>query len=221
MSTHFSVMEVLLPISSNHLFIGLHKKYSVFKLYVIECSFQAKHTFFKNCIRTSKNFINVTKTCSSRHQLAQVSYMYNGLFPKKLKLPPSSPSKKEALLVTSDLSLTAFLSDFDEAIVPHHVEIYGTLYEAGMILILSKAIVGQSLTVGLLKYIAVVNGDVVFGCQSFKAEQSSFGYYVTTKSLNNLVSIKQADLVDVVPLVRIGPPSAFYFCLHHYVSVRN
>lgn len=35
--------------------------------------FESKHQFFKNIIRSSRNFINVTSTLSKRHQMFQVS----------------------------------------------------------------------------------------------------------------------------------------------------
>ena len=63
---------------------------------------EAKHTFFKNCIRTSKNFINVSKTCASRHQMAQISYTYSGLFPRMLDIPASALKIKEMKLINPD-----------------------------------------------------------------------------------------------------------------------
>ena len=41
---------------------------------------ESKHTYFKNVVRSSKNFKNVPLTCASRHQFAQVGYSYQGLF---------------------------------------------------------------------------------------------------------------------------------------------
>uniref|UniRef100_L7LW54 Putative zxd family zinc finger c n=1 Tax=Rhipicephalus pulchellus TaxID=72859 RepID=L7LW54_RHIPC len=42
--------------------------------------FEGKHQYFKQCIRSTKNFKNVTKTLSERHQLFQAFLAARGLF---------------------------------------------------------------------------------------------------------------------------------------------
>jgi hypothetical protein len=42
--------------------------------------FEGKHSYFKNCGRTAKNFINITKTQSEKHQLLQAFYSSGSLF---------------------------------------------------------------------------------------------------------------------------------------------
>ena len=91
-------------------------------------------------------------------------------------------------------------------------------YEPGMVLVLGKADFGQTLTVGLLRTIAVDQEDVMFGCESFEAEQSEFGYYVTTKVINKFLVINHSDLADYHPLNRVGSVNSFCFCLHHFIS---
>ena len=58
---------------------------------------KSKHVFFENVIRTAKNFKNPPMTCAVRHQLAQISYHFQGLFPLKLEIPGNSLPKKEYL----------------------------------------------------------------------------------------------------------------------------
>ena len=66
---------------------------------------EAKHTFMKNCIRTSKNFINPPKTCASRHQMAQISYRYTGLFPSKYDIPENAATVRDMMQMRSDTFL--------------------------------------------------------------------------------------------------------------------
>ena len=58
---------------------------------------KSKHVFFENVIRTAKNFKNPPMTCDVQHQLAQISYHFQGLFPLKLEIPGNSLPKKEYL----------------------------------------------------------------------------------------------------------------------------
>ena len=62
---------------------------------------ESKHTYFKGVIKASKNFKNAPKTCASRHQLAQVSYRFYGLFPiSKFDIPANSLSLSDTILIS-------------------------------------------------------------------------------------------------------------------------
>ena len=116
---------------------------------------ESKHQFFKNCIRTSKNFINPTKTCSVRHQRAQISYGYEELFSDKFDVPVNTLAAKDVRKISSDKFLLTFLADVDDdALIPTNINIFGTKYEAGMVVILSKGDCGKMI-VGVLKSISV------------------------------------------------------------------
>ena len=140
---------------------------------------ESKHQYFKNCVRTSKNFINPTKTCASRHQMAQITFGYNGLFPVKLEIPDKSVSARELENVELDQFLKTFISSQNpDAIIPSSVTVFGTLYGAGMVLVLEKEDFGK-LKIGVLKAISVVKDKVLFGCSTFESFQSKHCYYVT------------------------------------------
>ena len=180
---------------------------------------EAKHTFFKNCIRTSKNFINVSKTCASRHQMAQISYAYSGLFPRMLDIPASALKIKEMKLINPDPFLKMFMSKLSQnALVPAKIKVFGTNYEPGAVLVLAKTGFGEIMRVGVLRAIAVENDQVVFGYTCLEAQQSKHGFYVTTKQLSNFEMCKISELADHQPLQKIGPAESFRFCLHHYIS---
>ena len=180
---------------------------------------EAKHCFFKNCIRTSKNFKNVTKTCASRHQMAQITYAYSGLFPRKLEIPDSALTKKEIMKINPEPFLQSFLAKFKpDVLVPAKLRIFGTIYEPGMVLVLSKQDFGEVMKVGLLRAIAIDQEQVIFGCVCYEAWLSSDGFYVTTKKISELEVKSLSELADHQPLHRIGSADNFSFCLHHYVT---
>ena len=181
---------------------------------------EAKHTFFKNVVRTAKNFINVPKTCSNRHQMAQISYFYNGLFPKKVVIvSKEAPSKLDILKGISDTYLRDFVERFESYdIFPSKIEVYGTLYKPGMILVLKKAEYQEKLLIGMLRHIGVENDNVFFGCDIFTAVRSKYGYYVSDSNPKKSIVINHSNLADCIPLKRIGPLNSFSFSLHHFVS---
>ena len=48
--------------------------------------FESKHSYFKRCIRSSKNFKNVTKSLADRHQLLQTCLSSSGMFNSEVKI---------------------------------------------------------------------------------------------------------------------------------------
>ena len=179
---------------------------------------ESKHCFLKNVVKTSKNFKNPPKTCALRHQLAQISFGFDGLFPEKLEIPENAPYKKDLIQITFEKSVNDFLKNIpNRAVVPKKVKIWGTNYEPGMLIVLRKDEFGE-LTVGLLKGIAVVDGKVLFGCETFLSSQSKHNYYLALKKIKDLEIWDSEEIVDHHPLTRIGTATNFAFSLHHYVS---
>lgn len=180
---------------------------------------ESKHQYMKNCVRTSKNFINPSKTCASRHQMAQITYAYTGLFPPKFDVPHEAASISELKVMKNDVrdEFVRNLSIGEDALLPTNVTVFGTKYEAGMVLVLDKRSFGE-LTVGLLKVIAYWKEQVYFGCTVFEAVQSKLGFYVTSKKIKNLEVVNHSKLADHHPLHRIGTAERFSFSLHHFVS---
>ena len=180
---------------------------------------ESKHTYFKSVIRTSKNFKNVSLTCSQRHQRAQVSYCYFGLFPRsKFEIPDSSPIAEDLLKVAVDPFMKAFVKDLDpKSLVPKYIKIYGTNYESGKVLVIKKEQHGR-LKVGFIKAISYFNNIVQFVVKTFEASQSKYGSYVTTKFLSENEIVDYDLLADYHPLEMLGPSHSFSFILHHYIS---
>ena len=180
---------------------------------------ESKHTYFKNTIRTAKNFINPALTCANRHQLAQVSYAFYGLFPKtKYEVPDNSPLSSDVSSITTDLAMQTFFKNLDsQAMIPKQIKIYGTTYESGKVLVIKKVEYGK-LTVGLIKAISYFKHEVKFAVKTFEAHQSKYGQYVTTKFLKSHEIVDYRELADYYPLEMIGTCDSFSFVLHHFVS---
>ena len=182
---------------------------------------ESKHTYMKSVIRTAKNFINPSKTCASRHQLAQVSYAYEGLFPvNPIEMPDDTLSVFQVPITNKDDCQRKFLSVLDQnASYPAKLFILGTLYQPGMILILGKPSFGE-LLVGLLKAMSVNGGEVTFCCSSFECTLSNLGYYISRKKVSDFVLLSGRELWDYHPLHRMGTLDSFMFPLHHFVTLK-
>ena len=179
---------------------------------------ESKHQYLKNCTRAAKNFINTAKTCSTRHQLAQVSYRYNGLFPKMLHVPDNALTVRELKVLYRDNFISRFMSTLDDsAVLPPNVTIHGTSYETGMVLVLDKLFEGE-FTVGVLRAIAVLESEVSFCCTAFNARKSKYGYYISEEKVADMTVRGYSSLADYYPLLRIGTMESFIFTLHHFVS---
>ena len=180
---------------------------------------ESKHTYMKSVIRAAKNFKNVALTCATRHQLAQISYCYYGLFSRnKIEIPDKAPEAFDVSKITLDPILKSYICSLDpKTLVPKNVKVFGTHYEAGQVLILKKLCHGL-LKIGLIKCISSNGISLNFCVSTFEASQSKFGFYVTTKFLSDFEATNLDDLADYYPLETVGPNNSFSFILHHFVS---
>ena len=155
-------------------------------------------------MRASKNFRNVIKTCSVRHQRGQLSLAYGGIFPRRIVVPADSPYLKQK---GGNFS--------DNAISPDFVEVWGTNYEHGDILVQKVESFGI-LKIGVIKSIIVDGEKVYFVCNSFKSELRG-GLFVSVGEPSPSIS-EINELADYHPLRRIGSLDRFSFVLHHFIS---
>ena len=180
---------------------------------------ESKHVYFKMVIRAAKNFRNVTKTCSERHQLAQVSYAYTGLFPRsRFEIPDDAVNVKVMKVATSDAFISKFLLTLNQdSLVLKQIRIYGTLYIPGNVIVIKKVSPG-TLKAGILKVIAFYEGVVSFAVSSFIIQQNRYNLYVTTKKVSDFETVRYQDLHDYCPLQRHGTLDSFSISLHHFIS---
>ena len=181
---------------------------------------ESKHTYFKGVIKASKNFKNAPKTCASRHELAQVSYRFYGLFPiSKFDIPANSLSLRDTILISEKDAYLMKASEIldEDSLILTQIKIFGTLYSPGMVLVMKKESYGV-LKVGIIRIISFKGGRVTFGCSKFTAMQSRNNFYVSTENLSSFEFISYDALEDYYPLQRIGDLNKFRFSLHHYIS---
>ena len=180
---------------------------------------ESKHTFFKSVLRTARNFKNVALTCATRHQMAQISFYYYGLFSSsKFEVPDDAPNVNDVLRITSDSSLRSFYGSLQsDAVIPKKLKVFGTGYGIGKVLVLNKLCFGK-LRIGVIKAIAFSSSEVNFSISVFEAHQSKFGYYVTTKFVSPNDTVNYSNLADYRPLEMIGTNKSFSFILHHFIT---
>ena len=135
-----------------------------------------------------------------------------------MAIPANAVSVRE--LNTSNIASLpqVFLAGLSpDALVPTNIKVFGTKYEAGMVLVLEKEDSGE-MKVGILKAISFYKEEVIFGCGVFKALHSKHGFYVTTNQVSDLQIFNHKGLADYHPLQRIGTSDKFCFSLHNFVS---
>ena len=182
---------------------------------------ESKHIYFKGVIKNSKNFRNMAKTCATRHELAQLCYRFQGLFPtRKLEIPPNAVTVVEDQDCGPNVLKDAMEHFGSESLVMKEGKIFGTQYKPGSLLVLGKEDFGE-LDVGLVHCIVVSKGKPVFHCSTFKAFQNQHNYYVATTKIKDSRWILLKEVFDYYPLTKIRTKDSsnfFMFNLHHYVS---
>ena len=180
---------------------------------------ESKHTFHKSVLRTARNFKNVALTCATRHQMAQISFYYYGLFSSsKFEVPVDAPNVYDVLKITSDSGLRSFYSSLQsDSVIPKKLKVFGTVYGIGKVLVLKKMCFGK-LRIGVIKAIAFSSSEVNFSISVFEAHQSKFGHYVTTKFVSPNDTVNYSNLADYCPLEMIGTHKSFSFILHHFIT---
>lgn len=94
--------------------------------------FESKHSYFKRCIRSSKNFRNVTKSLAERHQLFRAYQSHGSLF-SQVQVSDSNSFYLELY----DDGIRAAVADFGlnsrNSVVTDKVRVRGTSYANGML----------------------------------------------------------------------------------------
>ncbi len=115
--------------------------------------YQSKHSYFKRCIRASKNFMNISKSLSERHQLLQAYQSRGNLFCPELIVSDCTRFYPELYDSQIKGALTEFNVSHSNAVVTDRITVRGTCYANDMLVILSCEL--GNLTVGLIACIVV------------------------------------------------------------------
>ena len=137
--------------------------------------------------------------------MAQISYCYGGLFLDNFFIPKTAPSKNVVLANCHDVYVQKFaLSLKDGSLLPSKITAFGLDYKIGKVLILKKSDIGQTLTVGLVRAIGVSGREICFGCSTFEAEQSQYGFYSTQKDLKSFCHVLLKTCLIFTPYSVLG-----------------
>jgi len=99
--------------------------------------FESKHSYFKRCIRASKNFRNITKSLSERHQLLQAFQSRGNVFSPELIMSDCVRFCPELYDSQIKGALKAFNVTSSNAVVTDRITVRGTCYVNDMLVILS------------------------------------------------------------------------------------
>ena len=110
-------------------------------IWVWTMRFESKHKYFKYVIASSQNFINVSKTLSTRHQMLQASYSTSRLYPPKLQVKHATEFSMEFYNQQFQSCLLAcprFCAENQHIVsIAHDVRYKGTDYKKGQIIVTS------------------------------------------------------------------------------------
>lgn len=162
--------------------------------------FESKHSYFKCCIRSSKNFKNVTKSLADRHQLFQAYQCHGNLFSPQVQVQESTSFCPELY----DDHIRAQIENFGlnplNSVVTDKVKVCGTTYANGMLVLQTYA--KKQLLLGQIVSIVVKSETAVI---LFLREKSAkwvpeLGVYEMDQSLGDLVCTNINMLSDYFPL---------------------
>nr|XP_023666586.1 uncharacterized protein LOC111843326 [Paramormyrops kingsleyae]XP_023666587.1 uncharacterized protein LOC111843326 [Paramormyrops kingsleyae] len=163
--------------------------------------FESKHTYFKRCIRSSKNFRNVTKSLADRHQLFQAYQAHGRIFGPQVQVSDSTRFYPELY----DDGIRAAVADFGltscNSVVTDKVHVRGTSYANGM-LVLLRYTKGQ-LGLGQIASIFIKSETTALLLVWEKTANwvPELGVYEISKNCSDKLICKNLDeLIDYVPL---------------------
>lgn len=123
--------------------------------------FESKHSYFKRCVRRSKNFKNVCQTLADNHQLLQSYMISSSFFPPALQVKDSS--RYHAELYSSKVCNAVKASLVTPDFVSTEVRFQGTLHRKGFFLCLKN---DESVEFGRLELILMKENKRVFSCDA-------------------------------------------------------
>lgn len=101
--------------------------------------FESKHRFFKRCVRSSGNFINLTKSLAEKHQLLQAYLQCAGLCEPPVYFKELVPLSEIKMADQSQCEiLQRFFTELSGLFYAPMVTIRGTCYKPGTYILLGK-----------------------------------------------------------------------------------
>ena len=162
--------------------------------------FESKHSYFKRCIRSSKNFINVTTSLAERHQLFQVYQSHGSLFSPQVQVSDSTRFYPELY----DEGIRAAVADFQltscNSVVTDKFQVKGTSYANGMLVFLRYT--KRQLQLGQIASIVIKSETVLLLLRGKMASWvPELGVYKIANNSSDELMCKNLDnLDDYAPL---------------------
>lgn len=162
--------------------------------------FESKNSYFKRCIRASKNFKNITKFLSERHQLLQAYQSRGNVFSPELIMSNSTRFYPELYDSQFKGALEAFDLSASNAVLTDRITVWGTCYTTDMLVILSCE-VGQ-LILGLIACIVVKQKKTVHLVlrQKRASLDPDLGVFEVENEGGTFTCKKLDELLDYIPL---------------------
>ena len=179
--------------------------------------YESRHRLAKNTAETSKNFINISHTVSTRQQLRQSSVYYHGMFSTSEMVISTKVTHKSAVGSKSafEKSITQYMAETD--FLCSEIEFKCQEYKQGQLVVL-KMVIPDEIKVGLILSILVKKNAAFFVTQEYVAYRQNLQYFKAESDDPPIVITEVSTLADYKPLVNHGNSSRLYFCLHHHIS---
>lgn len=177
--------------------------------------FESKHTYFKQCTRKLRNFINVCSSLAERHQLLQAYLSAGNIFPPVIVVEKATAFYPSDYIAGIRESVAKYDFGPDTTLIAHEATVKGTKYRKNMCVVISKD--EDGLEVGkIMMILTYKNSAVYFITEKCKALcMHDVGVYCVTPINNSYYCINQEHLLDYYPLPQYSIGDMQVIVLHH------
>jgi hypothetical protein len=150
--------------------------------------------------------------------MRMASTYYQGMFMSSQFIVPEKATYKKDLNFKTQfmVKLNQFMAGDD--LVCKEIQVDGTKYQTGDLLVTEVLDGGDTVKVGVLKIILVKDGKVFFVVKQFVAKKENLGYYESRYVETDFLFKNSDTLADSKPLIMRGTETKFHFVLHHHIS---
>lgn len=162
--------------------------------------FESKHSYFKRCARHLKNFKNICKTLSERHQMYQAYLLAGQECSKLLQVKDSCTFFSNLYSDAIKHAVKEFAFSENNTTVMTDVQFKGTAYKKGQFLVYSN---DDQMEFGELLLILIQNDTSVYVLMNIHKGicLPEYHMYSVTKDSHKLECVNINDLADFYPLV--------------------
>jgi hypothetical protein len=175
--------------------------------------FEAKHQYFKRCIRSSKNFLNVTSLLANRHQLYQAYLSSSDRFASDVVVSSADIFIESSIV--SEVKRVLIAAGVQPGQVFSSAAIKGTVYKRGLVLPFTTCYSKKTIVFG--EILVVVSQDcgikLVVGCRNAVLDFETGCYNLDEKHDTAILSLQ--SFADYHPLPVYTYKGRSTVVLHH------